>query len=63
MCARCRPHIYVTTINDGMLYGGTNLVLTNDEVIYHDLYDFKCDYTSEELHGRTIIDIKKNRIR
>ena len=57
------PHIYVATISGGMIYGGTNLVLTKDEVIYHDLYDFKCDYTSEELHGRKLIDPDKSRIR
>ncbi len=57
------PHIRVAEIGAGMVYGGTNLVLTKDEVICHDLYDFERDYTSEELHGRTLIDPGKNRIR
>lgn len=57
------PHIQVAEIGAGMVYGGTNLVLTKDEVICHDLYDFERDYTSEELHGRTLIDPVKNRIR
>lgn len=55
------PAIYVAIINDGTIYGGTNLVLVQDGVICHDLYDFERDYTSEELHGRTLIapDLKK----
>ena len=57
------PPIYVAIINDGMIYGGTNLVLTDDGVICHDLYDFERDYTSEELHGRTLIDPKSKQIR
>ncbi|MBI3283381.1 MAG: glycosyltransferase family 61 protein [Burkholderiales bacterium] len=57
------PHIYVATIKDGMIYGGTNLILKNDEVICHDLYDFERDYTSEETHGRNLIDPGKSRIR
>lgn len=57
------PHVYVAEIGDGMIYGGTNLVLTKDGVVCHDLYDFERDYTSEELHGRTLIDPGKNRIR
>jgi capsular polysaccharide biosynthesis protein len=56
------PSIYVATISDGIIYGGTNLVLTKDEVICHDLYDFARDYTSEELHGRNLLDPRKNRI-
>jgi capsular polysaccharide biosynthesis protein len=57
------PAIYVATISDGIIYGGTNLILTKDGVICHDLYDFERDYTSEELHGRTLIDPKPSRIR
>lgn len=57
------PEIYVATINDAMTYGGTNLILAGGEVVCHDLYDFERDYTSEELHGRTLIDPKLSRIR
>lgn len=57
------PQIEVVEIGAGMIYGGTNLVLAEDGVICHDLYDFERDYTSEELHGRTLIDPAKNRIR
>jgi capsular polysaccharide biosynthesis protein len=57
------PEIYVATISNGMVYGGSNLVLVDGEAVCHDLYDFKRDYTSEELHGRTLIDAKSGRIR
>lgn len=57
------PEIFVTTISDGMIYGGTNLILANEAVICHDLYDFVRDYTSEELSGRNLIDPRKGRIR
>ena len=57
------PEIYVSKISKGKVYGGTNLVLVENEVICHDLYDFERDFTSEELHGRTLIDPKSKRIR
>lgn len=57
------PPIYVAIINNGMIYGGTNLIHAQDGVICHDLYDFERDYTSEELHGRTLIDSKSKKIR
>ena len=57
------PELFVLGINNGRVYGGTNLILFKNQVICHDLYDFKRDYTSEELHGRTLIDPKSNRIR
>lgn len=57
------PPIYVAQLSDAQVYGGTNLVFVQDTVICHDLYDFERDYTSEELHGRHVIDAKKKRIR
>ncbi len=57
------PEIFVATINDAITYGGTNLILADGEVVCHDLYDFERDYTSEEFHGRTLIDPKSSRIR
>ena len=57
------PEIYVATLSDAITYGGTNLILSNGEVVCHDLYDFERDYTSEELHGRALIDPKSRRIR
>lgn len=57
------PEIFVATINNAITYGGTNLILADGEVVCHDLYDFERDYTSEELHGRTLIDPKSRRIR
>jgi capsular polysaccharide biosynthesis protein len=57
------PEISVVCIKNATTYGGTNLILTADEVVSHDLYDFERDFTSEELHGRTLIDPKFRRIR
>lgn len=57
------PPINVAEISNALVYGGTNLVFTQDAVICHDLYDFQRDYTSEELHGRHLIDAKKKRMR
>ena len=57
------PEIYVATIRNGIIYGGSNLIMADGKVICHDLYNFESDYTSEELHGRTLIDPKSNRIR
>lgn len=57
------PEIFVTTVRNAAIYGGTNLVCVGGEVIHHNLYDFVRDYTSEELHGRTAIDPKRLRVR
>ena len=57
------PPIYVAQLSDAQVNGGTNLVFMEETVICHDLYDFERDYTSEELHGRHVIDAKKKRIR
>lgn len=57
------PEIFVAEIAEAMVYGGSNLVLAGEVVLRHDLYDFPRDSTSEELHGRTLIDPKNGRIR
>lgn len=57
------PPVYVSQLSNAQVVGGTNLVFMQDAVICHDLYDFERDYTSEELHGRHLIDPKKNRMR
>lgn len=57
------PPVYVAQVNDALVYGGSNLVFSRDVVICHDLYDLKKDYTSEELHGRHLIDAAKMRMR
>ena len=56
------PPVYVAELGEALIYGGTNLVFAQDAVICHDLYDFERDYTSEELHGRHVIDAKKMRL-
>lgn len=57
------PEIFIATINNAIAYGGTNLILADGKVVCHDLYDFERDSTSEELHGRTLIDPKSKCIR
>lgn len=57
------PDIYVATMIDAIISGGTNLILSGDCVVCHDMYDFGRDSTSEELHGRTLIDPEARRIR
>jgi capsular polysaccharide biosynthesis protein len=57
------PSVYVAPLSNVEVYGGTNLIFVQDAVICHDLYDFERDYTSEELHGRHVIDAKKMRMR
>jgi capsular polysaccharide biosynthesis protein len=57
------PEVSVSIVHQAMVHGGTNLILEENEVICHDLYDFKRDYTSEELHGRALIDPKGKRIK
>lgn len=50
------PEIYMCSIPVAVVTGGSNLIKTSRGVIHHDLYDFTTDYTSEELHGRNVID-------
>ncbi len=57
------PPIYVAAISDSIVYGGTNLVFSEGIAIHHDLYNFELDYTSEELHGRHLVDPTRNRMR
>jgi capsular polysaccharide biosynthesis protein len=57
------PKVFVAEISECIVYGGTNLTIVKEGVLFHELYDFKHDYTSEELHGRIQIDAKAGRIR
>lgn len=56
------PEICITEVHNALVTGCTNLVMTDNLVICHDLYDFSSDYTSEELHGRTYIWPHRQRI-
>lgn len=56
------PCVFITTVQNALVSGGTNLITAGNEIICHDLYDFMRDYTSEELHGRTVINSKFNRL-
>lgn len=56
------PEIYIGIVSHARVTGWTNLVAVEEGVICHDLYDPECDYTAEELHGRTYVRSKKRRI-
>jgi len=56
------PEVFVAVLRNAVTFGGTNLVFADGEVVCHDLYDFERDYTSEELHGRAIIEPGSRRI-
>jgi capsular polysaccharide biosynthesis protein len=49
------PEIYLATVSNALVTGGTNLLMVGNTVVCHDLHDFRKDYTSEELHRRTFI--------
>jgi capsular polysaccharide biosynthesis protein len=57
------PKVRVAVLTGAIQYGGTNLVIVEDQAVCHDLYDFRRDFTSEELHARHQIDHKRNRMR
>jgi capsular polysaccharide biosynthesis protein len=52
----------VATISNGLVAGGSNLVLADDVVICHDLYDPVRDYSWEERHRRTFVRPSRNQI-
>jgi capsular polysaccharide biosynthesis protein len=56
------PEIFVTRVRNALVTGGTNLIVTDSVVVFHDLYDFTRDYTSEELNWRTYVWPRQNRI-
>ena len=57
------PSIYIARIRNGVVYGDTNLVIAKNAGICHDLYNFEQDYTSEELHCKHLIDVRKHKFR
>lgn len=57
------PEVTVKTVAQGRVNGGSNLILTDDALVCHDLIDIQRDYTSEELHGRMVIDTASSRAR
>jgi capsular polysaccharide biosynthesis protein len=57
------PEVFVANAGNAIVYGRSNLVLTDRGVICHDLYNFINDYTYEEFHWLTMINPKSNRIR
>lgn len=56
------PAVYVVTLDSCFVTGGSNFIRTECETICHDLFDVQRDTTSEELHGRVFINVKRNSI-
>jgi capsular polysaccharide biosynthesis protein len=52
--------IEVVALQNATVIGGSNMVFVDGIAICHDLYDFRVDETSEELHNLFRIDAKKN---
>lgn len=46
------PTIYRVTVSNAVITGKSNFILTKKKALHHDLYDFRRDSTSEELHIR-----------
>jgi capsular polysaccharide biosynthesis protein len=57
------PSVYVAELGQATVCGGSNLVFADGAVICHDLYDFARDFTSEEMHGRHLIEPAAQRMR
>jgi len=57
------PSVYVAELGQATVCGGSNLVFADGAVICHDLYDFERDFTSEEMHGRHLIEPAAQRMR
>jgi capsular polysaccharide biosynthesis protein len=55
--------IDVVALQNTKVFGGSNIVFVDEMAICHDLYDFKTDSTSEELHNIFRIDVKRNTIK
>jgi capsular polysaccharide biosynthesis protein len=53
------PEISISAMNNVVVTGASNTLSADGCIFYHDLIDFSHDYTSEELHGRLIIDVEK----
>lgn len=56
------PEIYIACIENCTVTGASNFLSVNEGVICHDLFRCSHDYTSEELHGRFVINCKKSQI-
>jgi len=57
------PDIYLSEIKNAVVHGGTNLIKCENQIIAHDLYNFETDSTSEEFHGKNIINRKTYQIK
>lgn len=57
------PEVSVAVVDNAVIYGGSNLVFVDDDVICHDLFDEVRDSTNEEHNGWALINAKSKRVR
>lgn len=56
------PPIYLGTLANALVTGGTNLIRYGEGVVCHDQYDPRRDDTAEELHHRTFVHPSRGEI-
>ncbi len=54
--------VYLIKIKDANVIGQSSIVFVNQNAIYHDLFNFKLDYTSEETHNIFSIAVDKGEV-
>jgi Glycosyltransferase 61 len=57
------PPVFVVELENTICTGGSNIVEARDSLICHDLFNPTSDYTSEELHGRLVVNSDQNKAR
>lgn len=57
------PAVVVHRLQSAVVTGRSNLVAVGDVVLQHDQADYVHDFTSEELHGRVLIDPARRTVR
>ena len=54
--------VYLIKIKDANVTGQSNIVFANQNAIHHDLFNFKLDYTSEEMHNIFSVAVNKGEV-
>lgn len=57
------PRLYVAQASQAQVFGSSNMVVVGDDIICHDLFRARYDYTSEELTWNTVAIIDSNSAR
>lgn len=57
------PEVYIATIPNVSVVGGSELICADNYVIRNDFLDLKNDSTSDEIHGQILVDKKFENVR